>query len=261
MKHIFLAILITSVALIGADLNESYNLGNTCYKEGNYSGAIESYLSSVNKGGCDWRIYYNLGNSYYRNGEIGEAVLAYERGLFLDPRNEDILNNLDFVRKTEVDILLDTDNRGKIRDIYENTPIGVFYDILAKISFKELIIICAIWTILATISLFFLLVLKSRITVVLKVLTIAFWALALAIMVPYSLKKFYIWETSKAIILVPKVELRSEPSSSSQLKYTLKEGMEVAVKETRGDFSRVFLRNGEDGWLRHISIERVVPER
>ncbi|MEK7243343.1 MAG: tetratricopeptide repeat protein [Thermodesulfobacteriota bacterium] len=42
--------------------------------------------------------FYNLGNSYFKTKKIGLAILAYERARLLEPRNSDILYNLNYAK-------------------------------------------------------------------------------------------------------------------------------------------------------------------
>ena len=42
--------------------------------------------------------YYNLGNAYFLADQLPEAILAFQRGLRLDPDDADVRANLDYVR-------------------------------------------------------------------------------------------------------------------------------------------------------------------
>lgn len=249
------------LALVAQDATNCYISGNEAYKQGDYSTAIEQYSNSVAAGACDQRLFYNLGNAYFRDGQIGRAILSLERARFLAPRNVDIQNNLDFIRKTRVDVILDSEDRKPVADVYENTPLGVFYKLLGKFTFNEFILAFALMSALGSLSIFFVFILRRRGARAFRVLAVAFWALAIVFLIPYAIKRSSVWETDKAIILSERAELRSEPTRTSQLKYTLKEGMEVALLETRGDYSRAILRNGEDGWLPNPTFERVIPPK
>ena len=48
-------------------------------------------------------LYYNYANALYKSNQIGLAILNYERALRLDPTNEDIKFNLEFVNKMKTD--------------------------------------------------------------------------------------------------------------------------------------------------------------
>ena len=48
-------------------------------------------------------LYYNYANALYKSNQLGLAILNYERALRLDPTNEDIKFNLEFVNKVKTD--------------------------------------------------------------------------------------------------------------------------------------------------------------
>ena len=76
---------------------------DSAYTSDDFATAAELYLKVMDEEGTSAKIYYNLGNCYYRMGEMGQAILAYERGLRLNPADEDLRNNLDFVNSRITD--------------------------------------------------------------------------------------------------------------------------------------------------------------
>lgn len=67
------------------------------YMQGDFNKAISLYKKAIEQEGTSAAIYYNLGNSYYRVDSLAKAILNYERALRLDPTDDDIRFNLDFV--------------------------------------------------------------------------------------------------------------------------------------------------------------------
>lgn len=72
---------------------------NSEYEKDHYEKAIELYEKAAKQQGTSSELYYNIGNSHYRLGNLGEAILNYERALKLDPNNDDVRTNLDFVNE------------------------------------------------------------------------------------------------------------------------------------------------------------------
>ncbi len=236
-----------------------YLAGNRAYRDGDYTAAIQAYNEAIAEGANDYRVYYNLGNAYFRIGEIGEAVLSYERARFLAPRNDDVLENLKYVRSTRVDIVEDVDE-DRVGNIYENTFLGIVYGFLAKIAFREFLTVLITLSALGAVALVCWILISERKRRWFFLIAVVAWGLAIIILVPYTLKLKHPWETQLAIITAPKAEIRSGPSQNSQLKFTFREGMDVAVRETREEYSHVLLRNGEEGWVLSERIERVIPK-
>ena len=82
---------------------EFYQEGNRLYQEGDYDGALASYLRLIEAGFEAGEVYYNIGNSYFKLGEIAHSILYFERAKRLLPRDEDVLVNLDLARSLTVD--------------------------------------------------------------------------------------------------------------------------------------------------------------
>lgn len=234
--------------------------GNRAYRDGDFSAATAAYEDALASGANDYRVYYNLGNAYFRLDKIGKAIVSYERARYLAPRNDDIINNLEFVRNTRVGIVQETTGKpGVVADVYENTVLGKVYDTLGLFTFGELAASIVIGSAVGALFLGLWILVRSRIRKILLAVSIIAFGVALIMLVPYAVKRSYPWETHLAIVTSPRAEIHSAPSKKSQLKYTFLEGMEVAVKEARGDYARVLLRNGEEGWLLSERIEAVLP--
>lgn len=90
-----------NVSALADDLaaDEAYMQGT----EEGYLRAIELYKKAIDKSGTSAAIYYNLGNAYYRADSLAKAIICYERALRLDPTDEDIRANLEFVNSKIID--------------------------------------------------------------------------------------------------------------------------------------------------------------
>ena len=69
------------------------------YNKGKFNQALEICKKQINLStpNPDW--IYNLGNCYYQKGNLAKAMVCYERALRLSPRDSDILENLNLVRR------------------------------------------------------------------------------------------------------------------------------------------------------------------
>ncbi|MFQ5454051.1 MAG: tetratricopeptide repeat protein, partial [Candidatus Zixiibacteriota bacterium] len=74
-------------------------MANKFYQDKDYNSAIRLYNSILNRGIESAPLYFNLGNAYFKQGNLGYAVLNFMKAKRLDPEDEDILNNLNFVRQ------------------------------------------------------------------------------------------------------------------------------------------------------------------
>ncbi len=71
----------------------------TAYDSGKFEEAGKYYASQLVKSKPSARVLYNMGNCLYKLGELPRALICYERALRLAPRDSDILENLNLVRR------------------------------------------------------------------------------------------------------------------------------------------------------------------
>jgi tetratricopeptide (TPR) repeat protein len=77
----------------------SKNLGDLLYRDGRYEEAAEAYRRALRADpylGDD--VYAKLGNVYYKSRDRAKAIEMWERALEIDPGNEVVRTNLEFVR-------------------------------------------------------------------------------------------------------------------------------------------------------------------
>ena len=82
---------------------EFYQEGNRLYQEGDFEGALASYLRLVEAGFESGEVYYNIGNTYFKLGDVAPSILYFERARRLLPGDEDVQANLDLARSLTVD--------------------------------------------------------------------------------------------------------------------------------------------------------------
>ena len=87
----------------GNSLEDSLQAGNTFYTQEKFEDAIRVYEYVIEQGYEAPVLYYNLGNAYFKSHKITYSILNYEKALLLDPRNEDIIYNLDLAKSFVVD--------------------------------------------------------------------------------------------------------------------------------------------------------------
>ncbi|MBF0227725.1 MAG: VWA domain-containing protein [Desulfobacterales bacterium] len=78
-----------------------YNLGNAYYKAGKFESALENYsiaIKSENKN-LQKKSYYNRGNANYRLLNYEKALEDYKSALFIDSKDKNIIDNIEFVLK------------------------------------------------------------------------------------------------------------------------------------------------------------------
>jgi tetratricopeptide (TPR) repeat protein len=77
-----------------------FDMGNALYKRKDYQKALDAYQKALGTDdvALQSQVYYNMGNSLYRSQKLPEAISAYERALKLNPNDQDVKYNLEYVR-------------------------------------------------------------------------------------------------------------------------------------------------------------------
>jgi tetratricopeptide (TPR) repeat protein len=92
-----LALCAFALTVHASDENEIAALfvsANQAYDRGEYDAARKLYLDIAARSPSSIEAWYNAANAAFRGGATGEAVLYYRRAWFLNPRDADVLANL-----------------------------------------------------------------------------------------------------------------------------------------------------------------------
>ncbi|MFZ1330945.1 MAG: tetratricopeptide repeat protein [Flavobacteriales bacterium] len=228
--------------------NTLMKLAEENYAEGNYTEALAIY-DSLNVEFSGVTLLYNMGNCHFKLGDIPRAILFFERALRLAPGDEDVLANLRLAREQIVD-RVNAPEAFSLGSTWSRFRAGGDPDQWAR---------CTLWSVLAIFvclacALYFkprflrrLLFAFTTVSVITSIIAISF----------ASYRYLEISDNSQAIILTPKVDVRSEPREGSTVLFVLHKGTKVdIVQETKG-WSEVSLPNGTVGWMPPATLERI----
>ena len=240
---IFILMLILGLAsLLYAD-QKSYlfQKGNEAYQKGNYEEAVSSYKQILKMGYESPELYYNLGNSYYKLHKIGPAVLYYNRALKMNPRDEDIRHNLDLVNLRVVD---------RIPSIPELFYIRYFKSFQDLFSTQTLFWISIIFYALTILFIVLALLVRNRSFRLLSHRMA--WGVGIVFLIFAFTLGTKVWaqtHTVEAIVLTPKVDVKSAPAKDGTLVFSLHEGVKVRIEQKTNGWFEIKLADGKEGWL------------
>jgi tetratricopeptide (TPR) repeat protein len=229
----------------GAERAKTFQEANTSYRTGDYAKAAELYESLIEQEPRVGVFYYDLANAYVRLGKLSRAILNYEKALRLDPRNEDIRENLRYTRG-----LLEY----RVEDA-RNWYLKATEVVLKYVTEREVyIVVLAVLFIFLTGGILFFLNGRG-----------VFWnpwqqfvliVLLLSAFVAFG-KQIQSHMIRDAIVMQKECEARYGPSEHDQVAFRMGEGIKVFVMDRREDWSRVLLTNGESGWVKDSDIAEV----
>ena len=85
--------------LLAADTGAEFDAANKLYNQGKFAAAADGYEKIIRSGAVSPAVHFNLGNACFKAGQFGRAIAAYRRAQQSTPRDADVRANLQFARK------------------------------------------------------------------------------------------------------------------------------------------------------------------
>lgn len=210
---------------------------NHAYGEGDYGRAVTYYRKLLERGRDGGRLHYNLGNALLRRGDLGAAIAAYRRSLARRPRDQDVLANLEFARRSTQDAL----------EPPSPSPLAAtLFFWHYRLSRRELAA-----TVLAVNVLFWglwgLVRLRRPASEMLHAATVLAFLVLLAL--GGSLAVRWLVPQRVAVVLPAEIVALSGPGAGAVERFQLHAGAELTVEDRRDGWVRIALPTGQQGWV------------
>lgn len=247
-KLLYILILLISISGF-AQNTELFNQGKELYKNGKYQQAITAWMQILDKEEHSAELYFNLGNAQYKLNHIGPSIYYYEKALQLSPNDKDIKNNLAFAENARIDAI----------EPLPKTVFSKWYKGISGIfTFNG-------WAILAVaFSIFFValfLFYYFSFTERRKRLLFASAMFAGLFLVASLTMAFLTYgdytKKQPAIIFASEIEVKTEPSMGSNVAFTLHEGTKVQISAQDGNWFRITIADGKDGWIPATDLKQL----
>jgi tetratricopeptide (TPR) repeat protein len=236
-----LGLLVLASSFAPAQSQSVFEKGKEAYKEENYQQAIDNWSQILENGEHSAALYFNLGNAHYKLNNIGASIYYYEKAKQLDPYDADIKNNLAFAQNARIDVI-EPLPQTVFRTWYKNVS-GVF-------DYNG-------WAINAVVFAFIFVALflsyyyanSERRKRLLFAMSAAIMFFLVASVVLAFLTYSDHQKDNPAIIYSEEVEIRDAPTLGGEVNFILHEGTKVQLLEKEGDWVRIQLSDGKDGWM------------
>jgi len=234
-----MAALLVGGTLRAADAAAGFEQANTLYYQGKFPEAVAAYDAFMASNSPTANVWFNLGNAAYKAGRLGRSIAAFRMAERLSPRDPAIRANLEFVR-------------GKAYSD-ERVRVPVWKSLVRLGTLNE-------WTLLAALAFW-----GAGAALALRVLTGRPWSRALfacgLLTVLFSAGLAAAWHeqrSGEAIVTAREVTVRFGPLEEAQAAFQLRDGAEVTVLDTKGDWLQVRDPESRVGWMRRADA-RVLP--
>ncbi|MCB0155825.1 MAG: tetratricopeptide repeat protein [Anaerolineae bacterium] len=221
------------------------------YRAGRFEQAVSEYETVIAAGVEHSTLYYNLGNAYLRQGDLGRAILNFRRAQRLDPRDDDIANNLDLARAQTVDKL----QVSGLEQVDFGRLVGEWLTLE-----EMMVLLLALW---------FLICLSAGLYTIMPSyrrelgwLIIGWVGLLFLSAAAIGSSLYAEAQNPTAVVILSEVEVTEGPGSADEfnVNFALHAGTEVRIIDRRLGWRQIALPGDLNGWVPNNAIELVTGE-
>lgn len=230
------------------DPAQLWESGVAAYSEGEWEEAFDCWHKIYESGQQSAELFYNMACASFKNSQIAEAVLYFEKALKLDPNYADARNNLEYVNQFLLDRI------DKVPEFFLLTWIKSATNALSSDAWAVLALLFFVLD-LACILLFLLK--RSRKSRAWSVSVGLLLLLCFAFSLSFSLSsRNRALDSSEAVIMSAISVVKSSPDDKSGTElFVLHEGTKVKILEGMGDWTKIELQDGRQGWSKKTNLE------
>ena len=246
---LLLTIILPAIALAVESNEQLFNKGNEAYKKGDFNTAQRIYKAIDSLGYRSSDLYFNLGNTYYKNKDIAHAILYYERAHKLTPLDDDINFNLQLAQTLAVDKI----------NVLPEFFVKRWWRAFSELASSD---VWAIWSIVFFIASLAALLAYLFVNILAVKKTTFPLAILLFIMSCVAFSHSYHNKSisegkTEAIVMSETVTVKSSPDKESTELFVLHEGAKVTIIDQVGEWLRIKIADGNNGWMLYSNVERI----
>lgn len=245
-----LTLLVLPLLSFGNDQSTTlFAKANASYAKSQYKEALSLYQKILKGGEQSAVLYYNMGNASYKLGDLPSALLYYEKAHRLQPNDEDIKVNIRIASSKTTD---------KIEEVPEFFLTRWWYSFILGLSVHALNAMSIVFLLFG--SAFLILYFFAGTPVVKRAgfyAAMLFFVVGLFVVFITGSQVHYFEDHRQAIIFSSPVNVKSAPSDQAKLLFVVHDGTKVNILETKGDWLKISLLNGNEGWIRQSESKEI----
>lgn len=214
-----------------------FDQGNDAYAREDYAAAQASYEQLLQHGLGNRDVLYNAGTAALAAGDLGHAVLYLERASDRGDDSGDLEANLALARSKQIDQIVGAGT--------ERTFIQRLVNATDERN-SAIALLVSMWAGFALLFVYRLLKPGNRSWAMVLALVLLTLAGASGILV--ASHAWVAENVKEAVVLAKTLPTRELPKTSAKSAFEMHAGLKVRVLESEGDFVKVRLPNGLEGW-------------
>ena len=245
-----LLVLLLSLAMPAAaqeDVSSLWEKAGEAFAAGQWQNALNCYQMIEGEGLVSDDLYYNIGNTFLKLQDNAHAILYYERALKFNPSHADAAHNLEIVRQMTLD---------KIDEVPDFILVSWFHNLRQGLSANAWAWITLALLLLAGIL---LTVFRSGAPRPLRKVSFILSCIVLVLAIftfIFSLQqKRAVTRQDSAIVTAPVCSVKSSPAEGGKTVFVLHEGTKVRLLDDVGDWARIEIADGRQGWAQGSTFE------
>lgn len=210
-------------------------------------GSAEGFEAVIDGGVVNGRLYYNLGNAYLQLGELGKAIANYRRAERLIPNDDQLRTNLEYARGLRRNRIEAAGGRTLLHTLF-----FWHYRLALKTRFLAGLVMYVLFWLVLIVRPF---VRQVGLRLAAVVLAVGWLTFGVSTLAEWQVES----RIQPGVIVAEEVVVRKGNSDSYEAQFTqlLHPGVEFTLIERRGDWLRIELPDGNDGWIRAGQAELI----
>lgn len=217
---------------------ELFRDANQNFDKGEYDAASAKYGSLIQAGIPSGDLYFNRANADFKAGKLGPSLFNYRRALELLPRDADVKFNLAYAREKVTD-------RVESKESFLQRLVNLSQSINEKEAYYLTAISLLLFLLCCIVSTYR----KLEWTLFLRNSLVGVVSLFAMIALHHSLL-----ESPYGVVKAAEVKIYSGLGKDNVVLFSLHEGVECIVAESEGDWIRIQLADGKQGWTKAENI-------
>ena len=229
------------------DVSSLWKAGNEAFAAEQWQNALNYYQMIEGEDLESADLYYNIGNTYFKMGDNAHAILYYERALKLDPAHADARHNLEIATQLTLD---------RVDAVPDFILVSWFRGVRQSLSADTWAWLTLALLLIAGVLLTLFLRGSSRgLRKVSFILACVIAALSIATFVFSLLQRKAVSRQDSAIVTAPVCSVKSSPADGGKTVFVLHEGTKVRLLDSVGDWTKLEIADGRQGWASTFTFE------